>query len=59
MTDEQIDTMLQMHRYLIKCELCVLVDKINKDREKELLQVAHNDSEWEKFAKWFKMIRDK
>ena len=59
MTDEQIDTMLQMHRYLIKCELYVLVDKINKDREKELLQVAYNDSEWEKFAKWFKMIRDK
>lgn len=51
--------MLQMHRYLIKCELYVLVDKINKDREKELLQVAYNDSEWEKFAKWFKMIRDK
>ena len=58
MTDEQIDTMLKMHRYLIKCELNTMVAKINREEDTELLQEAFNDKKWEEFAKWFKMIRD-
>jgi hypothetical protein len=58
MTDEQIDTMLEMHRYLIKCELNTMVAKVNREKDTELLQEALNDTKWEEFAKWFKMIRD-
>jgi hypothetical protein len=58
MTDEQIDKMLEMHRYLIKCELNTMVAKINREKDTELLQEAFNDTKWEEFAKWFKMIRD-
>ena len=58
MTDEQIDFMLQMHRYLIKCEMNTMVAKINREKDTELLQEAFNDTKWEEFAKWFKMIRD-
>jgi hypothetical protein len=59
MTDEQIDKMLEMHRYLIKCELQILVDKFNREKRAELLQEEFNDTKWEEFAKWLKMIRDK
>jgi len=58
MTDEQIDYMLQMHRYLIRCELNTLVAKIKREKDTELLQEAFNDTKWEEFAKWLKMIRD-
>lgn len=58
MTDEQIDTMLKMHRYLIKCELNTLICKINKEKGAELSQKAFNDTKWEEFAEWFKLIRD-
>jgi len=58
MTDEQIDYMLQMHRYLIKCEMNTMVAKINREKDTELLQEAFNDTKWEEFSKWFKMIRD-
>jgi hypothetical protein len=58
MTDEQIDTMLQMHRYLIKCELNTMVAKINREKDTELSQEAFNDTKWEEFAKWMKMLRD-
>lgn len=58
MTDEQIDAMLQTHRYLIKCELNTMVAKINREKDTEVLQEAFNDTKWEEFAKWFKMIRD-
>ena len=58
MTDEQIDVMLQMHRYLIKCELNTMVAKINREKDTEVLQEAFNDTKWEEFAKWLKMIRD-
>ena len=40
MTDEQIDKMLEMHRYLIKCELNTMVAKINREKDTELLQEA-------------------
>ena len=59
MTNEQIDKMLEMHRYLIKCELNTMVAKINREKDTELSQEAFNDTKWEEFAKWFKMIRDK
>ena len=59
MTDEQIDKMLEMHRYLIKCELNTMVAKINREKDTELSQEAFNDTKWEEFATWFKMIRDK
>lgn len=58
MTDKQIDTMLKMHRYLIKCELNTMVAIVNREKDTELLQEAFNDKKWEEFAKWFKMIRD-
>ena len=63
MTDAQIHTMLQMHRYLMKCEIKLAFDKFcaengNEDYRTANLQEAFNDTEWEKFAKWFKMIRD-
>lgn len=58
MTDEQIDKMLQMHRYLITCELQILVDKINGEKRAEIFQEEFNDKKWEEFAKWLKMIRD-
>ena len=58
MTDDQIKYMLEMHRYLIKCELNTMVAKINREKDTELLQEAFNDTKWEEFTKWFKMIRD-
>lgn len=58
MTDDQIRYMLEMHRYLIKCELNTMVAKINREKDTELLQEAFNDTKWEEFTKWFKMIRD-
>ena len=58
MTDEQIDIMLQMHRYLIKCEIRQAFDVISQDDRAAILQEAFNDTKWEEFAKWFKMIRD-
>lgn len=58
MTDDQIRYMLEMHRYLIKCELNTMVAKINREKDTELLQEAFNDTKWEEFSKWFKMIRD-
>ena len=58
MTDEQIDKMLQMHRYLIECELNLLIAKINKEPKTAVLQEAFNDTEWENFAKWFKMLKE-
>ena len=56
MEESQIDTMVRMHRYLIKCELNALIHKINKDTEKELIQEEFNDKEWREFSRWFKLI---
>lgn len=58
MTDEQIDKMLQMHRYLIKCEIRQAFDKISQDDRATILQEEVNNKHWEEFAKWLKMIRD-
>ena len=60
MEESQIDTMVRMHRYLIKCELNTLIHKINKDTEKELIQEEFNDKEWKKFSGWVKLfLKDK
>ncbi len=58
MTDEQIDTMLKMHRFLIHCEMSYLVDKMNQDDRAAELQQKVNDEEWTKFALWLRNIRD-
>ena len=58
MTPEQIDTMLEMHRYLIKCEIRQAFDKISQNDRAAILQEEVNDMNWEDFAKWLKMIRD-
>lgn len=58
MTDEQIDYMVKTHRYLIRNEMKMLIHRINGDSKEECLQEAFNITEWEKFAKWFKDMRD-
>lgn len=58
MTDEQIDTMLQMHRYLIHCEISYLVHKMNQDDRAADLQTEVNDGHWNNFAQWLRKIRD-
>jgi hypothetical protein len=58
MTDEQIDTMLQMHRYLIHCEISYLVYKMNENDHAADLQTEVNDGHWDVFAKWLRKIRD-
>ena len=58
MTDEQIDTMLKMHRFLIHCEMSYLVDKMNQDDRAAELQEKVNTEEWTKFALWLRNIRD-
>ena len=58
MTDDQIDYMVKMHRYLIRNEMKMLIHRINGDSEKECLQEAFNNTEWENFAKWFKVMKD-
>ena len=58
MTDEQIDTMLKMHRFLIHCEMSYLVDKMNQDDRAAELKQKINDEEWTKFSLWLRNIRD-
>jgi predicted oxidoreductase (fatty acid repression mutant protein) len=58
MTPEQIDKMLEMHRYLIKCEIRQAFDKVSQDDRAVILQEEVNDRHWEDFGKWLKMIRD-
>ena len=63
MSPEQIDTMLKMHRYLIRCEINHSFQRFyalnhNEDYSTANLSEAFNDTEWEEFAKWFKVIRE-
>ena len=58
MNDSQIDTMVKMHRRLIQCEMKMLIHRINGEPNAEELQEAFNDTEWNDFAKWFKVMRD-
>jgi hypothetical protein len=58
MTDEQINTMLQMHRHLIVSEMTAWCHKINKDYRAAELQTEVNDGHWNNFALWLRKIRD-
>jgi hypothetical protein len=57
MTDFDIDTMLKMHRVLIRNEMKILIHRINREPNAEVLQEAFNDREWGDFAKWFKEMK--
>jgi hypothetical protein len=58
MTEEQIDIMLKMYRRLIRCEMKMLIHRINGEPNAEELQETINDKEWEDFAKWMKMLKE-
>ena len=63
MTDAQIDYMLEMHRYLMNCEirkavLTLAAENGNEDYSAANLAQELNDTKWKEFAKWFKVIRD-
>jgi hypothetical protein len=58
MTDEQIETMLKMHRYLIFNEIKYAFDVVALDKRASALQEQKNDEDWDKFNRWFKRIRD-
>jgi hypothetical protein len=58
MSDEQIDTMLQMHRHLIVSEMTAWCHKINKDYRGAELQEQVNNEKWSEFALWLRKIRD-
>ena len=58
MTDEQIETMLKMHRYLIFNEIRYAFDVVGQTNRASALQKQINDEEWDKFYRWFKGIRD-
>ena len=58
MTDEQIETMLQMHRHLIIGEMNAWAYKINKDYDGAKFQEQANNEKWTEFALWLVKIRD-
>ena len=58
MTDDQIDTMLKMHRFLICGEIKQALFQIYQDDNAAKLQKQINDDDWEKFSLWLKKIRD-
>jgi hypothetical protein len=58
MTDEQIETMLKMHRYLIFNEIKYAFDVVSQDNRSSALQKQINDEDWDKFDRWLRMIRD-
>ena len=58
MTDDQIDTMLKMHRYLIKNEINAWVHQVNENYDASKLQEQKNKEDWNNFALWLKKIRD-
>ena len=58
MTNEQINTMLKMHRYLIFNEIKYAFDVVGQDNRASALQKQINDEEWNNFDRWLRMIRD-
>jgi len=58
MTDEQITTMLEMHRYLMKCEIREAFDKVSQNDRAAVLQEQVNDGHWNNFALWLRKIKD-
>ena len=57
MTDLQICEMVNRHRVLIRNEMKILIHRINREPNAEVLQEAFNDREWGDFAKWFKEMK--
>lgn len=58
MTDVQICKMLEMHRYLICCEIKQSLYQISQDDNAAKLQEQVNQRHWNDFAKWLRDIRD-
>jgi hypothetical protein len=58
MSPEQIDKMLKMHRYLMKCEIRHAFDVISQNESSARIQEEVNNKNWDDFAKWFKVMRD-
>ena len=58
MTNEQINTMLKMHRYLIFNEIIYAFDVVGQDNRASALQKQINDLGWDNFDRWLRMIRD-
>lgn len=58
MTDEQICKMLEMHRFLICCEIKHALYQIYQDDNAAELQEQLNARSWNDFAKWLRDIRD-
>ena len=58
MTDEQIEKMLKMHRYLIIGEIKHAFDVVGQDNRASALQKQINDLGWDNFYRWLRMIRD-
>ena len=58
MTNEQIETMLKMHRYLIINEIKYAFDVVGQDNRASDLQKQINDEHWNNFDRWLRMIRD-
>ena len=58
MNNQQIETMLKMHRYLIFNEIKYAFDVVGQDNRASALQKQINDEEWDKFDRWLRMIRD-
>ena len=48
-----------MHRYLMKCEIRQAFDKVSQNDRAAVLQEQFNDTKWDDFAKWLRIIRDK
>ena len=58
MTNEQIEKMLKMHRYLIIGEIKYAFDVVGQDNRASALQKQINDQGWDNFDRWLRMIRD-
>jgi hypothetical protein len=58
MTDEEIEFMLKMHRFMIHCEVRQIFDQYNQNDRAAKLQEQVNDGEWDRFAEWLRKIRD-
>ena len=58
MNNQQINTMLKMHRYLIFNEIKYAFDVVGQDNRASALQKQINDEHWNNFDRWLRMIRD-
>ena len=58
MSDDQICQMLEMHRFLICCEIKQALYQVSQDNNAADLQQQVNARHWNDFAKWLRDIRD-